>query len=167
MSLLLPLFIYACRVIGHDILLADLLTRLILPLLNNLALSVDLLQHISLLDFVPLHYGLALSVHMFIIRDQIQSDVVKECLLVIVPQGGLIDFRTLTLIILSISLAGHGTRGANEILLVSEGVKLLPLLACSCFRWCTHSFVHHELFLKIADVFVRQGFLELLLASFR
>ena len=85
MCLLLPLFVNAFWVPAHDIFLADLLPRLILPLLNNLALSVNLLQHISLLDFVPFHHSFALSVHMLIIGYQVQSDVVKECLLVIVP----------------------------------------------------------------------------------
>ena len=43
----------------------------------------------------------------------------------------------------------------------------MPLLADTDFRWCTHSFIHHELFLKIADIFVRQGLVELLLGALR
>ena len=69
MSLLLPFLIYAFRVFAHDILLADLLPGLIATLLYNLTFSVDLLQHISLLNFVPFHYGFALGVHMLIIGD--------------------------------------------------------------------------------------------------
>ena len=85
MCLLLPLLVNAFGVSIHDIFLADLLSRLILPLLNNLSFSVDLLQHVSLLDFVPLHHSFTLGVHMFIIGDEVQSDIIKESLLVIVP----------------------------------------------------------------------------------
>ena len=86
MSLLLPFLIYAFRVFAHDIFLTDLLTRLIPTLLYNLTFSVDLLQHISLLNFVPFHHSFALGVHMLIIGDQVQRDIIKESLLMVVPQ---------------------------------------------------------------------------------
>ena len=86
MGLLLPLLVDAVLVLHHEVLLADLFTSFILSLLNDLALPIDLLERVALLDLVPLHDRLALRVHVLVVRDQVQRHAVEEILLVLVPQ---------------------------------------------------------------------------------
>ena len=83
---LLPLLVDAVLVLHHDALLADLFTSFVLSLLYDLTLPVDLLERVALLDLVPLHHGLALGVHVLIIRHQVQRHVIKESCLVVVPE---------------------------------------------------------------------------------
>ena len=66
--------------------LFDLATTFIPFLSNHLALSIDSLKRIALLDFVPLHHRLAFYVEGFVIWDQIQGDIFQEILLLIGPQ---------------------------------------------------------------------------------
>ena len=70
-GLLLPLLVDAVLVLHHEVLLADLLSCFILPLLYDLALSIDLLESVALLDLVPLHHSLALRVHVLVVGDQV------------------------------------------------------------------------------------------------
>lgn len=70
-GLLLPLLVDAVLVLHHEVLLADLLSCFILPFLYDLALSVDLLESVALLDLVPLHHSLALRVHVLVVGDQV------------------------------------------------------------------------------------------------
>lgn len=85
-SLLLPLLVDAVLVIHHHVLLADLLSCLVLALLDDFALTINLLQGVALLDLVPLHHGLALGVRVLIVWDQIQSHIIEESLFVIIPK---------------------------------------------------------------------------------
>ena len=84
---LLPLLVYVVLLPIQQIFLGDFLARLILTILNNFALSIDFLQHVPLLNLVPLHYRLSFHViHGLVIWNQIHGDIFKESSFVLVPQ---------------------------------------------------------------------------------
>lgn len=87
MSLLLPPLVDGIGVLVHHVGLGDLLARLVAFLLDNFAFTIDPLQCVPLLDLVPLHHGLALGVHVLVIWDQVQSNIVKEGALMLVPEA--------------------------------------------------------------------------------
>ena len=75
MSLLLPLLVDSIRIFIHDTGFGDLLSRLVAFLFYNFTVSVDFLEGVAPLGLVPLHHGLAFRVHVLVVGNQVECDV--------------------------------------------------------------------------------------------
>ena len=125
MCLLLPLLVDLIGILCHNVLLTNLFTCLVLSLSNDLTFSINLLQRVSLLHLVPFHHCFTLRVVVLIIWDQVQSDIVQECSLMVLPQRRLIYFCAIGIVIGLTQ--GVATVPVDEVLFIFVRVKFLTL----------------------------------------
>lgn len=88
MRLLHPFLVYLLFFLTlFSLLLSDLSAALISLLLDDLAVPVDLHEHMSSLIRVPLHHRLPLRVHhRVVVRHQVQRHILQELTLILAPQ---------------------------------------------------------------------------------
>ena len=88
---LLPGFINRSRIV----LLFNVLARFISLFSYDFSISIYLLQRVSLLYFIPLHYSLALCIKSFVIRNEVHGNVIEELALTVGPETGTIGVQGL------------------------------------------------------------------------